>query len=419
MKKIIAFLMVVLIGISVMGCSSKKEEKAVDINIQTSNFETIKKAAKGSTVTFYGYGGNEVMNKWFDSYVIPSMKENYNIDVKRVGMNIDEILNQLISEKQADSKNSNMDVIWINGENFEIAKNNDLLEQVNYEKYPNVVDYINMESPSNSFDFSTPVDGYEIPWGKSELVIAYNSDKINLPKVVTYKDLEKVIMKNKGKCTYVAPPDFEGSAFVRSIMYETVGYETLKNMKLDTESVKKTVQPGMDFLNKIKPYLWKNGENYPATTSQLDNMYSDGEVDFTITYAPNSINTKIKSGEYPKNTKIATLKNGNISNVHYLAISKIAQNKPGAMVLVNFLAGVEAQQSKQDLNNWGDETVIDSGKLKKSVDNKNSEKIKDATTKLLEDFSKRENRETLPELNAKVIPIIEKVWSEEVLNANK
>ena len=30
---------------------------------------------KGTTRNFYGYGGNEVMNKWFDTYVVDQMKE--------------------------------------------------------------------------------------------------------------------------------------------------------------------------------------------------------------------------------------------------------------------------------------------------------------------------------------------------------
>ena len=37
-------------------------------------------------------------------YVIPQMKEKYDIKVKRVGMNIDDIMNKLLSEKQAKSK---------------------------------------------------------------------------------------------------------------------------------------------------------------------------------------------------------------------------------------------------------------------------------------------------------------------------
>lgn len=62
------------------------------------------------------------MNKWFDTYVIPQMKEKYDIKVKRVGMNIDDIMNKLLSEKQAKSKDGVMDVVWINGENFKTAK---------------------------------------------------------------------------------------------------------------------------------------------------------------------------------------------------------------------------------------------------------------------------------------------------------
>ena len=47
------------------------------------------------------------MNKWFDTYVVPQMKEKYDIKVKRVGMNIDDIMNKLLSEKQVKSSKWN------------------------------------------------------------------------------------------------------------------------------------------------------------------------------------------------------------------------------------------------------------------------------------------------------------------------
>ena len=51
------------------------------------NYDEILEKAKGTTVNFYGYGGNEVMNKWFDTYVVDQMKEKYDIigDVRGIG----------------------------------------------------------------------------------------------------------------------------------------------------------------------------------------------------------------------------------------------------------------------------------------------------------------------------------------------
>ena len=112
-KKIYTVILCMMMVLSLVGCS--KSQKPNDTNILDASYDEILKSAKGTTVNFYGYGGNEVMNKWFDTYVIPQMKEKYDIKVKRVGMNIDDIMNKLLSEKQAKSKDGVMDVVWING----------------------------------------------------------------------------------------------------------------------------------------------------------------------------------------------------------------------------------------------------------------------------------------------------------------
>ena len=138
-KKIYTVILCIMMILSLVGCSKsqKTSDTNSNINILDNSYDEILKNAKGTTVNFYGYGGNEVMNKWFDTYVIPQMKEKYDIKVKRVGMNIDDIMNKLLSEKQAKSEEGVMDVVWINGENFKTAKENNLLFGAFTEKLPN------------------------------------------------------------------------------------------------------------------------------------------------------------------------------------------------------------------------------------------------------------------------------------------
>ena len=405
-KKIYIVLLCMMMILSLVGCS--KSQKSNDANSNTNildtSYDEILKSAKGTTVNFYGYGGNEVMNKWFDTYVIPQMKEKYDIKVKRVGMNIDDIMNKLLSEKQAKSKDGVMDVVWINGENFKTAKESNLLLGSFTEKLPNFNDYIDKNSETINTDFGTPVDGLEAPWGKAEFVVIKDTNKV-AQNIEDTETLKEVIIKNPGKFTYPALPDFEGSAFVRNVIYDIVGYENLINLPENEDEVRKVIQPAMDYLNEIKPYLWNKGETYPATIAQLDNMYSDGEVYFTMTYSPNTVKGKIDSNEYSKDTEIISFDKGNISNTHFLTIPENAPNKEGAMVLINFLMSIDAQASKTNTANWGDMTVLDMNKVP------NEEKSKFSETA---EFGK-----TLPELNAGLVPIIEKIWTEEVLQNGK
>ena len=391
--------------LSLVGCSSPKQASDRNsIDILDSTYDDILDDAKGTTVNFYGYGGNEVMNKWFDTYVIPQMKEKYDINVKRVGMNIDDIMNKLLSEKQAGSKDGIIDVVWINGENFKTAKENDLLLGSFTNKLPNFNDYIDKDSKTINTDFGVSVDGLEAPWGKAEFVVIKDSSKIS-QSIEDTETLKEVIMKNPGKFTYPALPDFEGSAFVRNVIYDIVGYDNLINLTEKEDEVRKVIQPAMDYLNEIKPYLWNKGETYPATIAQLDNMYSDGEVYFTMTYSPNTVKGKIDSNEYSEDTEIIAFNKGNISNTHFLTIPKNSSNKDGAIVLINFLMSIDSQASKTDTANWGDMSVLDMNKIPDSEKSKFSETI--------------EYGKTLPELDAGLIPIVEKIWTEEVLQNEK
>lgn len=402
-RKIIGALSIIM-TISLIGCS-KPSKKPEEVNVSDKKYEQLLEEAKGTTVNFYGYGGNEVMNKWFDTYIIPQMKEKYDITVKRVGMNIDEILNSLLSDKQANNLKGNMDVVWINGENFKTAKDSNLLLGKFTEKLPNFNKYVDTTSKDITTDFGTKVDNMEAPWGKAQFTIIENASKVD-KEIKNTNDLKEVIMKNPGKFTYPAPPDFTGSAFVRNVIYDIVGYENVKDLPVDETKVKEVIQPAINYLKEIKPYLWNKGKTYPSTTSQLDNMYSDEEVYFTMTYSPNVIPSKIESKEFSPNTKIIEFEKGNISNTHFLTVPFNSQNQAGAMVLIDYLMSIDAQGSKTFSKNWGDSTILDMNKIPKNEKSKFSDEMI-----VIEN--------AVPELRAELVPIIEKIWTKEVLESEQ
>lgn len=401
MKKIIA-VVITLSLVFLVGCSSNNSHQSSDV--LSKGYEEIESSAKGSTVNFYGWGGNEVFNKWFDTYVIPNMKEKYEINVKRVGMDIDTIMNKLISEKQVKNTKGNIDVIWVNGENFKVAKDNKLLFGPFSDKIENYEKYVDTKSKDITTDFGTPVDNMESPWGKASFTVMKNSDKVNTT-IVDTKTLKAAIVNNPGKFTYPAPPDFTGSAFVRNVIYDIVGYEKIANLPEDEEKVKEAIKPAIDYLNEIKPYLWNEGKTYPSTIAQLDNMYSDNEVYFTMSYSPNEVKGKIESGEFSKNTQFINFDKGNISNTHFLAIPENAQNKEGAMVLINYLTSIDAQASKSNPKNWGDMTVLDLNKIPKEDKSKFKSTV--------------DIKNPVPEIKASLVPIIEKIWMDEVASNNE
>ena len=406
MKKISLVLLTLLLVVA-LGCSSQKAKKE-ESNLLDQDWEQITKQAEGSKVNFYMWGGNRTINNWVDTYVASQLKEKYNIELNRVPMGPDDYLNKLLGEKQVGKEEGSIDLLWINGENFKTAKEKDLLWGPFVSKLPNYEKYIDTDADKNTTDFGEPTKGYEAPYSRAQFVFVYDKEKVdNVPQ--TYDDVIAWIKNNPGEFTYPAPPDFTGSAFVRHVIYqETGGYKQYYDMS--KEEVRKTIQPAMEKLAKLEEYLWRDGETYPATIAQLDNMFTDGEVVMSMGYDPSKATSKIKKGNYPESARTFVIEEGTISNTNFLAIPFNAAHKAGALVTANFLESFEAQYSKYKPSNWGALPVFDYDKL--SAEEKEKVDNLDLGTATLSQEELSEH--SVPELPADLVPVIEEEWKKTV-----
>ncbi|MBG9980283.1 ABC transporter substrate-binding protein [Facklamia sp. DSM 111018] len=371
------------------------------------DYEEILKEADGSTVNFYGWGGDEALNKWLDEEFAPTLKEKYNITLNRVPMDIDQILSQLLSEQQAEASESEIDMIWINGENFKTARENDLLYGPFTDKLPNYQDYVDGEDAENTYDFGYPIEGYEAPYSKAQLVFIKDSS-VTEKSPATAEELLNYAKENPGTFTYPALPDFTGSAFVRNIIYEFVDYEEFQDMEADKEVVKKAIQPALDYLNELKPYLWSEGKTYPSDGPALNNLFMDGEVAFYETYGAYDVANGIKDGSYAETAESFVFDKGTIGNTSFIAIGKNSIHKAAAIVAINEMLSPEMQLSKyQEL---GEIPVLDNDKLKD--EQQEAFAAVDLGSGTIPQDELLEHR--LPEMPAQLVPIIEEIWLEEV-----
>ena len=341
-KRIFALLLAaaMVLGLAACASSGQNDEKKSDEKVsgesssegaEDMTFDELKEAAKGSTVTFYGWGGDEVLNQWLDDVFAPNMKEKYDITMERVPMDIDQVLSQLSGEIQAGEEDGSIDMIWINGENFQSAKENNMLYGPFVEKLPNFEEYIDTESEDVTLDFAYPIDGYEAPYGKAQMVmIADTAVTPDMPK--NTDELLEFAKNNKGKVTYPALPDFTGSVFVRNVIYEICGYEQFLDMEADKETVKKAVEPALEYLRKLNPYLWNEGKTFPDSSTTVDNMFADGELVLNMTYDAFGTSVKIADGTYTETTQSFQFDKGTIGNTNFMAIAANSGNKAGAMV---------------------------------------------------------------------------------------
>jgi len=121
----------------------------------------------------------------------------------------------MLNERSAGkTANGSIDMIWINGENFRTAKQAKVLWGPFAEALPNVRSY---DPEVRKRDFGTAIEGYEAPWQKSQFVFAYDAARTPDPPR-SLDSLRSWIKAHPGRFTYIAPPDYTGSAFIRHVL---------------------------------------------------------------------------------------------------------------------------------------------------------------------------------------------------------
>lgn len=389
-------------------CSQEESSNQIDLE---QGWSAIEEQAAGDTVNVYMWGGSESINRYFDEWVAPLLQQDYDIELNRVPVSdTQEILTQLLDEKAAGKNQGSMDVLWINGENFKNAKENELLWQSFADVLPNVQAYVDQQAPQIASDFGIPVDGLQAPWGTAQFVMTY--DETTVTEVpTTMQALAEWVQQNPGKFTYPAPPEFTGSAFVRQAMHELVGSEAFFTEEdLTREEVDEWLQPLWTYLNDIEPYLWRNGDTYPESLARLDQLFTAGEVSMTMAYDPIKASAEIQNGRFPDSTKTYVLDGGTLSNTHYLAIPFNTTYPEAALVTINALLSPEAQAAKLDPAYWGDLPAIDLTTLDEAQLELFTSIDLGAAALPLEELEV--NR--IPEIPAKYVEWIEEGWQQNV-----
>ena len=379
--------------------------------ISSLEWSEVLEKAKGQVVDIHMWGGSEYVNSYMDDYVAKELKDKYDITLNRVPVtDIRDVINKLLVEKEEDKTDGTVDLLWLNGENFKLAKENDILYGELTSLIPNYIKYVNLNAEDLNYDFGYKTEGYEIPFGKAQFVMVYNSEKIaNPPK--SMEDLKTWIKENPGRFTYPSPPDFTGSACVRNVMYETSGgYEKYLD-DMSNEEFNENTAPLWAYLNDIEENLWRNGETYPASSAILDQLFASGEVDMTMSYNPVHASNMIASGSFPESTRSFVFDNGSLSNTHYLSMPFNCVDEEASVVVLDFLLSPEAQAMKNNPEYWGDFTVLDFEKLNDDEKLLFEElDLGKATLSTEELASKR-----LPEISSEYVNKLEKGWLEEVV----
>lgn len=384
-----------------------------DIN----NWDSVLAAAKGQTVNWYLWGGSDSINAFVDNFYGKALKERYDITLNRIPVaDTVDAVNQVLSEKQAGTDPGAVDLIWINGENFFTLKQADLLYSDWAQKLPNS-QYVNWDNPAINLDFGTPVDNLESPWSSAQFQFIYDSARLkpaDLPH--SYAELKTWACAHPGRFTYIAPGPggFLGTRFAKGALYELSGGETV--WKTFDEATWDTYSPMLwAYLNEIKPCLWRGGETYPSSESELVNLFANNEIDFSMTNDITGAGRWISDGLMPKTARAFVFDNNMIGDFNYVAIPTNAPNKAAALVLANLLLEPEFQAAQiLPENGFGLGYAIDVNRV---TDEASKAKLEESATKLGEAATPASDlaRSLVGDTAAEYQSLVEQGWLENVV----
>jgi putative thiamine transport system substrate-binding protein len=326
------------------------------------SWEAIEHAARGQTVYFNGWAGDDAINNYI-GWATREVAQRYGVKLVHVKLSdTAAAVNRILGEQAAGRlSGGSVDLIWINGENFASLMQRQLLYGPWADRLPNVR-WLDERNPTVSFDFTLPTNGFELAWGGARFTLFYDSGAVHEPVPRDARSLLQWIRAHPGRFTYPQPPDFIGTSFLKQLLLLLVidPQRLQRPAGTDFDAV---TQPLWTWLESARPYLWRAGRIYPRSGPEQRRLLGDGEVDWALAFNPSEANRAIRAGELPDAIRATFFRGGTLSNSHYVAIPFNARSREGAMVVANFLLSPEAQARKADESVWGDPTVLAVGRL--------------------------------------------------------
>ena len=321
------------------------------------DWAAVQRDARGQTVYFNAWGGSEQINAYLQ-WAAAELKSAHGVQLNHVKLaDTAEMVRRVRAEKAAGRSDGSADLVWINGENFLAMKREGLLHGPFAEQLPNFQWVDTVGKPTTRIDFSEPVEGMEAAWGMAQLTFYADSARVGDPPRDAAA-LQRWARSRPGRFTYPRPPAFHGTTFLKQLLTDLSDDRTALTRPFSDQSFAALTAPLWRYLDELHPQLWRQGRQFPASTTQIRQMLADGELDIGLTFNPNDAANQIASGTLPATVTSFQWRGGTIGNTHFLAIPFNARAKAGAMVVANFLQSPAAQARKADIQVWGDPTVL-------------------------------------------------------------
>ena len=375
-------------------------------SVSATDFKDTLKTAKGQTVYFNAWGGDDKINAYI-AWAADTLQQRFGVKVEHVKLDdTGAAVAQILAEKAAGrAADGTIDLLWVNGENFAAMKRAGLLQDHSWATELPSWQYTDSTAlPGIISDFAVSTDGKESPWGRAQLVFAYDSQYVDQPPSSAV-ELADYIAANPGRFTFPQPPDFIGNSFLKQLLIEVTNDRDAMSLPVEKANFDAVTAPLWDWLDAATPNLWRGGTAYPTNYPALRQLLGDGEIDIAMAFNPADASASITAGILPDTVRTYIHDGGTLANVHFLAIPFNASAPDGAKVVANFFLSPEAQIHKADSRVWGDPTVLSVDRL--SPDDKSAF---DALPRGVATLSEAELGATLPEPHPSWVGRLESEW---------
>ena len=319
---------------------------------------TVVEQARGSRVVWRMWRGDPSINAYVDGWVAPRLEERFQIELITVEGQGAELVNQLQVEREARAR-GRADLVWINGQTFQKLRAGRLLYGPWAGRLPNAA-LIDSSSTIVTRDFEQDPAGYESPWGRVQFALIYDTVRTPSPPR-SVGELGAWIRAHPGRFTH--DRSFTATTFHKILLYALNGGVEPFQGGFDARDYAAGSERVWEWLERHRPFFWRNGETFPPEVADLHRLFANGEVDFSMSNNENDALTKVRQGILPPTARPLLLRDGTIANAHFVGIPFNAPNPAGAMVVADFLLSPEAQLEKLRPEVWADGTVLDPRRL--------------------------------------------------------
>jgi putative thiamine transport system substrate-binding protein len=320
-------------------------------------------AARGQTVYWNAWGGDARTND-FVAWVGEQTESLYGVSVEHVRLtDTAEAVTRVISERAAgQDSGGSVDLVWINGPNFQSMKEQDLLFGPFVEALPNARFVDLTPGAAATLDFTVPVDGMESPWRLARFVFLHDSARVPDPP----RDMAGFVdwaAENPGRMTHPDVSNFMGATFLKQALVELAPDPGVLLEPVTDDSYLTQTAPLWDWYAELRPNLWRGGAAFPENESVQQQMLNDGEIDIAMSFDPAAGAAMIAQGLLPESVRVFVPERGSIGNISFVAIPYNAANAEGAMVVANYLLAPEVQARMQNIEVMGSFSVLDMDRL--------------------------------------------------------